>query len=252
MMKRTIQIALLSALALLVVQPLRAADDAAKAQKLVDRAIRAQGGKKALNKTVNTIMEDKGTYYGMGEGVPYEGRYVFQMTNPGRYRMEIIDTFIMVADKDKAWVSTMGDVMDQEGEALEVAKQGLLVNYAMSLIPLQKPNKEFKLGLVEPETVEGEECEGITIAHEKMPTITMQFSKKTGLIKKTKYKIKAAEQGFEEVTEETVYYDYKEFDGFKSATKLVMYRDGKKFVESYPQKLSFPDKLDESEFKKPE
>lgn len=152
----------------------------------------------------------------------------------------------------KAWVSSMGDVMDQEGETLEVAKQGILVNCAMSLIPLQEPNKEFKLGLAEPETVEGEECEGITIAHEKMPTITMHFSKKTGLIKKTKYKIKVAEQGFEEVTEEAVYYEYKEFDGFKCPTKVSMYRDGKKFVESHPQKFSYPDKLDENEFKKPE
>jgi hypothetical protein len=251
-MNRTIQIALFSALALLLVQPLRAADDAAKAQELVDRAIEVMGGKKALNKTVNTIIEDKGTYYGMGEGVPYEGRYVFQMTNPGRYRMEIMGEFIIVTDRGKAWVSAMGNVMDQEGEALEVAKQGTLVNYAMSLIPLQKPNKEFKLGLAEPETVEGEECQGITIEHEKMPTITMHFSKKTGLIKKTKYKAKVAELGFEEVTEEAVYEAYEEFDGFKSPTKIIIYRDGKKFVESHPLKVSYPDKLDESEFKKPE
>ena len=251
-MKRTFQIALLSTLALLLVQPLRAADDAAKAQKLVDRAIKVMGGKKALNKAVNTIMEDKGTYYGMGEGVPYEGRYVFQMTNPGRYRMEIIGQFIMVTDKDKAWVSVMGNVMDQEGDALELAIQGTLINYAMSLIPLQSPNKEFKLSLAKPETVDGVECQGIKIEHKKMPTITIQFSKKTGLIKKTKYKAKVAELGFQEVTEEAVYYEYKDFDGFKSPTKLIMYRDGKKFVESHPQKVSYPDKLDESEFKKPE
>ncbi len=251
-MKRTFQIALLSTLTLLLVHPLHAADDAAKAQELVDRAIKVMGGKMALNKTVNTIIEDKGTYYGLGDGVPYEGRYVFQMTNPGRYRMEIIGQFIMVTDGDKACMSAMGNVMDQEGDALELAKQGTLINYAMSLIPLQKPNKEFKLSLVEPETVEGEECQGIKIAHEKMPTITMQFSKKTGLIKKTKYKAKVAELGFEEVTEEAVYREYKEFDGFKSPTKMIMYRDGKKFVESHLQKISYPDKLDESEFKKPE
>jgi hypothetical protein len=239
-------------LALQLVQPLRAADDAAKAQRLVDRAIKVMGGKKALNKTVNTIVEDRGTYYGMGEGVPYEGRYVFQMTNPGRYRMEIIGQFIMVTDKDKAWVSAMGNVTDQEGDALEVAKQGTLINYAMSLIPLQKRNKAFKLSLAEPETVEGEECQGIKIAHEKMPAITMQFSKKTGLIKKTKYKAKIAELGFQEVTEEAVFHEYKEFDGFKSSTKITMYRDGKKFVESSPQKVSYPDQLDESEFEKPE
>ena len=165
--------------------------------------------------------------------------------------MEIIGQFIMVTDKDKAWMSVMGNVMDQEGEALELAKQGTMINHAMSLIPLQKPNKNFKLGLAESEKVEGEECQGITIAHKKMPTITIQFSKKTGLIKKTKYKAKIAELGFQEVTEEAVYHEYKEFDGFKSPTKMIMYRDGKKFVESHPQKVSYPKKLDDSEFEKP-
>ena len=71
-MKLTFRMALMSTLALLLVPPLHAADDAATAQKLINRAIKVMGGKKALRKTVNTIIEDKGTYFGMGEGVPYE------------------------------------------------------------------------------------------------------------------------------------------------------------------------------------
>jgi hypothetical protein len=246
------RVVLLSTIAALLVQPLRAADDAAKAQKLINRAIESMGGIEALNKTVNTIIDDKGTYYGMGEGVPYEGRYVYNFSNPGRYRMEIIGQFIMVTDKDKAWMSMMGMVIDQEGEGLELAMQGNLVNYAMSLIPLQKPNKTFKLSMTKAETIDGEKCRGIQIEHKKMPTITMHFSKKTGFIKNTKYKLKDAQQDFKEVTEEAVFFEYKEFDGFMSSTKIIVHRDGKKFVDSYPQKVTYPDKLDENEFKRPE
>ncbi len=187
----------------------------------------------------------------MGEGVPYTGRYVFVFAKQGRYRMEIIGQFISVIDKDKAWMSFMGMTMDLDGKALEVAQKGLLVNYAMSLIPVQKPNKEFKLSLARSETIEGEECECVKIDHKNMPTVTLLFSKKTGLIKKTAFTNAVPELQFKEVKEEAVYHEYKKFDGFLSPTKITMFRDGKKFVESNPQKMSYPDKIDDKEFEKP-
>ena len=185
-------------------------------------------------------------------GLPYKGRYVFELVNPGRYRMEIVGAFISVTNKDKAWMSVMGMTTDLDGDALEAAKEGALVSYATSLIPLQKPNKNFKLSRVEPETVEGEVCVGITIDHEGMPTITMHFSKKSGLIKKIRYLVKAPELGFKEATDETIFHTYKEFDGVQQPSKMTIFRDGKKFVESTPQEVTFPKELDESEFKRPE
>ena len=188
----------------------------------------------------------------MGDGLPYKGRYVFELGNPGRFRMEILDAFISVTTKDTAWVSVMGMTIDLDGEGLAAAKQGALVSYATSLVPLQKPNKKFKLSRAEPETVEGEACVGIKIDHEGMPTVTMHFSKKTGLIKKIKNVVKVQELGFKEVTDETIFHEYKKFDGVQQPSKITMFRDGKKFVESSPQKVTFPEQLDESEFKRPE
>lgn len=248
-MKTTLQILVLAVLAAIAAEPLLAADDTA-AQALVDRAIKAMGGNKAIEKSKNTIIDDVGTYYGMGEGLPYKGRYVSVM--PDRYRMEILDAFVYVTDGDKAWMSAMGNVTDVDGDALKVAKTDTLVNYAMSLIPLQKRNEAFKLGLAEAETIEGEECSGITIDHENMPTITMYFSPKSGLPKKTNRVVRAAETGFQEAKEDTIFHEYKEFDGVMSASKMTIFRDGKKFVESNPQKVTYPDSIDESEFKKPD
>jgi outer membrane lipoprotein-sorting protein len=234
---------------MLLAQPLQA-DDAAKAQKLIDRAIQAMGGNKALEKTRNTIFEDKGTYHGMGAELPYEGRFVFSF--PGRYRMEISGEFVSVTDGDKAWVSVMGMTMDLDGVALETAKAAVLAQNAMSLIPLQKPNKEFKLSLAEAENVEGEDCEGINIDRESMPTCTIHFSKKTGLVKKTKCTTKASELDYKEVTDETIFHEYKEVDGVLSVMKMSILRDGKKYVESNVSSVSYPETLDASEFKKPE
>ena len=107
-MKRTIRLFLLPAVVFtFFAQSLSADEDAAKAQKLVDRAIKAMGGAKALAKTRHTIIEDEGTYYGMGDGVPYQGRYVYVFGNPGRFRMEILGQFLSVTDGDKSWMSVM-------------------------------------------------------------------------------------------------------------------------------------------------
>ncbi len=227
-------------------------DDVAQAQKLIDRAIKAIGGNEALEKTRNTILEDKGTYFGMGDGLPYEGRYVFDFSDPGRFRMEILGIFVSVVDKDTGWTSAMGTITDLKGEALEAAKESVFTGYVISLIPLQKPNKDFKLSLVGTETVEDEKCEGVNVDREGMPTCTIYFSQKTGLIKKTRTTTKAAELGYKEVQDETVYHEYKKLNGVLGCAKMTSYRDGKKFVESSPHTVSYPDKIDEKEFKKPE
>jgi len=250
-MKANLQILVLAVLAAIVAEPILAADDGG-AQALVDKAILAIGGKEALQKSKNAIIEDVGTYYGMGEGLPYQGRLAISLTPPGRFRLEILGVFVQVTDGDKAWMSAMGQVSDVDGVALEVAKQNSLAAYAMSLIPLQKPNDAFKLGLEKTETIDGEECSGITIDHENMPTITMHFSKKSGLIKKTSYVTRASELGFQEAREDNIYHEYKDFDGVQTVTKMTMYRDGKKYLESTPKKVTYPDSIDDSEFKKPE
>ena len=85
-----------------------------------------------------------------------------------------------------------------------------------------------------------------------MPTLTMHFSRKTGLIKKTKYRAKVAELGFQEAVEEAIFEEYTEVDGLMTVTRFTSYRNGKKFVEAKPHNVTFPDSIDDSEFKRPE
>ncbi len=227
------------------------ADDSAKAQKIIDRAIKVIAGDEDIAKTKNSIIDDAGIYYGMGEGQPYVGRYVMTFGEKTRYRMEIIGAFVMVADGDKAWASAAGQTNELDGIALDAAKEENQVGYVMSLLPLRKPNGKYKLGLVDSKTIGGEECSGVSVDHEGMPTLTMWFSNKTGLMKQAKHKVRSAELNFQEVEDTTIFHEYGEFEGIKSPTKMTIYRDGKKFVESNPSKVSYPATVDDSEFEKP-
>ena len=102
----------LLALGLLIATPTFADEADVRARKIIDRAIKAIGGKKALNKTRVMLMEEAGTYYGMGQGVPYTGRYYMAM--PNRTRFEIQNAFLIIRDGKK-----VGDYVGSKEEGLE-------------------------------------------------------------------------------------------------------------------------------------
>src|SRR5437868_15187557 len=54
------------------------ADDAADARAIIDKAIKASRGEEILDKYKAETLKEKGTYYGMGNGIPYTGHYWMQ------------------------------------------------------------------------------------------------------------------------------------------------------------------------------
>jgi hypothetical protein len=63
----------LTGLTFLTVHSIALAAHAPKARGIITRAVKATGGLELLQKRTRIDVEDKGTYYGMGEGVPYYG-----------------------------------------------------------------------------------------------------------------------------------------------------------------------------------
>jgi hypothetical protein len=62
---------------------------------------------------------------------------------------------------------------------------------------------------------------------------------------------RALDPGMKGVNTETFYGDYKEIDGVKQPTKVVVHQDGKKFLDTEVTEVKFFDKLEESLFMKP-
>ena len=71
------------------------------------------------------------------------------------------------------------------------------------------------------------------------------------MIRKFSYKLRDEAQGFKEVLEEAIHENYKKMDGIPTATKVTVLREGKKFIDSTPTKVTYPKKIKDSEFKKP-
>lgn len=238
------------AVCLVVTAPTIADEADVRARKIVDRAIRAIGGKKALNKTRVMLMEEEGTFYGMGQALPYSGRYY--MAPPDRTRFEIKNAFMIIRDGDKGWMVAQGVVTPLTEAQIKESKLESHCHYVASLVPLAKANDKYKLTLAGEEEIEGKTCVGVNVDSKGQRQTQLYFSKKTGLLKRTSYVVAPEELGGKEVVDSVLHLNYKEVDGVKVSMIQKITRDGKKFVEGEMKKIEFIDKADDDEFAKPE
>src|SRR5437867_2346141 len=105
------------------------------ARAVINKAINAGGGEKKLAKYESTIMKEKGTYYGMGDGLPYTS--VVHMKRPSQFKMEIEGVFTMCVDGDKGWMKNDKGVTDMPKEEMETQQIGQKAGWIMSLLPLK-------------------------------------------------------------------------------------------------------------------
>lgn len=225
------------------------ADDATMSQRLIDRGIKAVGGRKALNRLKIAVVKDKGTYYGMGDGLPYEGQY--ETSLPDKFRVEIRNVFTIIVDGDKGWLKAQGQTIAMPAEQLAEQKKEQHTSFVATLIPLATPSKKFRLSPFGEAEVDGEQCDGVNVASDKQRTVTLLFSRKTGLLRKSECIVYSDELS-KEVVEEIIYSDYRDVEGLKVAHKVAINRDGKKFVVSETQEIRLEKEADPSWFAKPE
>ncbi|HZZ80229.1 MAG TPA: hypothetical protein VFE62_17075 [Gemmataceae bacterium] len=215
------------------------------ARAIVNKAIKAGGGEAKLPKAMTWT--EKGTYYGMGDGLPFTGKYAMQW--PGQFRMEIKDVFTIVLDGDKGWMQMGDTTREMKKEEVAQQKHDHRAGWIASLVPLK--DKEFQLKTAPEAKVDGKATSVVVVSRKDYPTVKLYFSKDTGLLVKSEFKTKAAELEFKEVTQSTHFSDYKDVNGAKVPYKLAVKRDGKIYVEAELSDVDIPGKLDAKVFAKP-
>ncbi len=217
-------------------------------QALVSRAIQASGGEAKLAKVKAGTWKETGTYYGMGEGVPYQGNYAQQL--PDKHRMEIVGFFTRIVNGDKGWIIDQGgNVQEMPKEELDEMRESLYGHGVARLVGLK--DKAFTLTPAGEAQVEGQTAFAVNVASKGHRDVKLFFDKKTGLLVKLERRAKAPEQGNQEVTAEIIYSNHKDVNGVKIPTKILVKHDGKKLVEAEHSDFKFEDKLDEKLFSKP-
>jgi hypothetical protein len=92
---------------------------------------------------------------------------------------------------------------------------------------------------------------GVKVSSAGHRDVDLYFDKMSGLLVKSETRVKAEEMDGKEVSQETVFTEFKEIDGAKVATKFVIKRDGKPYVEAELTDLKPAAKLDDKLFAKP-
>jgi hypothetical protein len=232
------------------------ADDRAEARALVEKAVQAMGGKEKLGTGKGLTFRAKGKFYGMGgDGLDYTSDFAIQPPDKMRFRMEFDAggmkvNVAIVFDGKKSWRKVNDMVTELGKEDVAEAKEDMHAGHVEALVPLLE-EKGFELATVGEVKVDDKPALGIRVSHKGHRDVNLFFDKKSGLLVKSERMIKDQMQGGKERTQERIFSDYKEAAGAKRPMKVVIKRDGEKFVESEAMDFELKDKIDASEFAKP-
>jgi hypothetical protein len=220
--------------------------DGDKARSIIDAGIKATGGEANLKKFRAMTWNEKGTYYGMGEGQPYTGKYAVQW--PDDFRMEIKEVFVIVFNSDKGWMKFGGETKEMSKEELAQQHSNHKAGWIATLLPLK--DKAFALKMLDEAQIDKKPAAGVQVTRQGYPEVKLYFDKKSGLLVKNEFRTFSPEEK-KMVNQEVFHQDYKDFDGVKAPTHVIIKRDGKLFVDAHGSDYKFHDKLDAKVFAMP-
>lgn len=234
----------------LAAAPARA--DEADARKLIEKAVKAHGGQDAIDKLPAVASAFKGTFHGMGDGVPITATV---STHDTKQRVELeveaggmkIPIVIVVAG-DKGWSKIAKDVTEMDKDQLAEANEQAYAAWVATLAPLK--GKEFKFATVGEVKIEGKEAVGVKVSSKGHRDIDLYFDKTSGLLIKTETRVKDEGSG-QEVSEESFLSEYKAVQGVQHAMKFTVKRNGKLFLEGETTEVTMSDKFPADTFAKP-
>ena len=224
------------------------AADKTDATAVVKKGIEFLGGEKNLKKFKAATWKDKGTYYGMGDGLAYTGK--FATVWPGKFRMEILGVFTQVLNVDSGWVNSMGNVKDMTKKQVAAQQQSQHETFVGQLYPLLD-GKKYKLTLDGKAEVNGGKAAIVKVKSKGNRDIRLFFNPKTGELVKSEFMATPADLSDKLVKQETYFKAYRAVKGIKYASKIRIMRGGKKYIETTITEYKPLDSLPEKTFAKP-
>jgi hypothetical protein len=238
-------------LVLALTGPVRA-DDQGETRALVDKAIKALGGKDKLARFKAATWKAKGTLYG-NEEVSFEAEWTVQ--GPEKHRIEAdaeangqkFKVFI-VLNGDMGWFKLADNSEDLNKDRLTEEKERAYLDWLTTFLPLQ--DKGLKLSPLGEMKIDDRPAVGLTVSSKDHREVNLYFDKEKGLLLKSETRVKDVDRGVE-VGQEILYSDFKEIDGVPRPTKVSYKRDGQRYIEMEISEFKLLEKADDSLFSMP-
>ncbi len=180
------------------------------ADEVIENYIDAIGGREKLQQIENLHMKATMTTQGMDLNMELfqttDGKYLMSVTMGGNVMQK------QVYDGEKAQAMAMGQQQEVTGEDLERMKL-----QAQVFPELQYDEKDYKLELKGVEEVDGDKAFRVNIINPLGDMVTEYFDTQTGLKLKSTA-VMQTQMG--EMTQETIYGEYKEYNGIMFPTSL--------------------------------
>jgi hypothetical protein len=228
---------------------------------VIAKAVKAQGGAKALDKFQSVTIKLKGkSYAASAEGIPFTAEFSVQGAEQMRIELEFSANgmdfkFVQVVNRDKGWrvIPGMDKTVALTKEQLKEQRGQMYAGWVASLQPLlrEKGAKALKLSPVGEAQVGDRPAVGVRVEREGERPVNLFFDKKSGLLVKSEFTIKDEAAGDKEVMQETLYKDYKTVGGARHPTRLIVNHDGKRHTEAEVTEFERHEQLDDSVFAKP-
>jgi hypothetical protein len=229
-----------------------AADERIDPQAVVKKAIQAMGGEATVARSQSVFMKGTCTFYGMGQPIECTGEWFKQL--PARlkasYHMNLNGkdvTRVEAVTKDQGWLAIAGRVRDLPNDQLVEIREGMQAGHLTALLPLREP--ECHLSSVGEAEVAGRPAVGLKVSRGGHRDVLLYFDKQYGYLVKRQERVKGMTGG--EVDEETLYSDYRDFDGVRSYKKMTTKREGKPFLECEFSEFKPVANIPDSTFAKP-
>jgi hypothetical protein len=247
------QFLLLPLAACLLLVPFQRACAQNDAKALIEKAIKAHGGEGPLAKLEKVRVKSKGSLEIMGAGVNFTSEITYQLPNKYKNKMTVDlggmkVNMTQVLNGNKAWIEGMGMTMDIEGEQLKAIQEEGYANTVEMLVPLLK-DKAFTLSTLPEEKVNGKPAVGVRVKSKDHKDIDLFIDKESNLVVRV-FREAYDSDTMKEAKFETIYTDFKEFDGVKHGTKVRVNKDGKKYADIEVSDVKTLDKIDPNEFNK--
>lgn len=221
---------------------------------VINKAIKAHGGKDNLTKYKAATLEGSGTVSVQGMELKYTATWYYSF--PMRYRVEIdADAngtpikVVQVVGGKQAW-QKIGDMETRKlpKNDFDNIKAQMAAQEIGMLVPLLDP-KKYTVSTLGDVKVKGRKAIGLNVTSKGGLDVNLYFDPKTLMVVKQQYQVK--DPAGKEVTQSLYPSKFKTFNGVPMPMKLVIEHDDKKFVTAEFTEIKLSKSLDENLFKKP-
>lgn len=240
-----LSVGLLIAMALQI----RAADN--DPQAIIDRAIKAVGADQLESQSA--WIRTKGTLDLLG-GINFTQE--ISTLQPDKFKesmdMEVMGqkiNTVTVYDGKNCWINANGREVPVNETLMKEIKEAANLFKIARLLRL-KTKSDYTLSPLGEAQVNGKPADGVKIATKGFRDVNIYFDKKTGLTAKVE-RTALDTMTQQEVSEERIILEYQDIDGHKVPKKVLVNRNGKKFMEAEVVEYKANPKLEAGDFGKP-